>query len=341
MDGVTDAAFRALMDRVGSPDLLVTEFIPVEGIVRGAVKLLPAFVYHQTKTPTVAQIYGAEVEAYYKAAFIVAAFGFDGIDINMGCPAKNVSRRGAGAGLIQTPEVAQEIVRQTKQGVSDWADGRTMEAVGLPQKIIRAVHEYQQRLGIGQPERRLLPVTVKTRTGYDTPITRDWMNYLLEVNPVTIALHGRTLKQMYTGQADWEQIGIAAQTVREAGLGTRFLGNGDVQSYQDAHEKITTYGLDGVLIGRATFGNPWIFQPDMPADAVTPSMRIEVAMQHADLFEQLTPELNFLSLRKHMAWYCKGFPHATDLRTQLMQVTSADEIRRLLQPYTTMETTES
>lgn len=325
MDGVTDAAYRYIVDQYGKPDLLVTEFIPVEGITRGAVKLLLAFIHHQTTTPTVAQIYGVEVPAFYTAAMIVAELGFDGVDINMGCPAKNVSRRGAGAGLIQTPETAKEIVRQTQQGVADWAAGRSLEDAGVVPKMIAAIKQVRERSGASVVERRLIPVTVKTRTGYDHPVTRDWINHLAEVEPVTIGLHGRTLKQMYTGEADWEQIGIAAEALR--GSNIRIIGNGDISSLSQAHERIRAYGLDGVLIGRASFGNPWIFcQDELPGI----QDRFQAAIAHGEAFENLTPELNFLSLRKHMGWYCKGFANASSFRGQLMQVSTAQEIRQLL-----------
>ncbi|MFW5703961.1 MAG: tRNA dihydrouridine synthase [Patescibacteria group bacterium] len=377
MDGVTDAAYRYITDQKGHPDLLVTEFVPVEGIVRGAVSLLNAFIYHPSSTPTVAQIYGSEVAAFYGASLVVAALGFDGIDINMGCPAKKVSRRGAGAGLIQTPDVAKQIVRECQRAARDWADGQTLEKAGLPPKIIRAVHELNrqraarketvydlrdrghaalswsdgQNRHIGDPAqyRRHLPVTVKTRTGYDTPIASDWMKHLLEVEPVTIGLHGRTLKQMYTGEANWEEIAKAAAVVKQTE--TKFMGNGDVSSREDGLRKIEAYGLDGVLIGRATFGNPWIFQVEQhksstdseldpkqidgmsdnaPIDLPTTEERLETAIQHAEAFERLTPDLNFLSLRKHMAWYCKGFMHASEFRGQLMQVQTVAEVRRLI-----------
>ena len=341
MDGVTDAAYRYIADKYGHPHVLLSEFIPVEGITRGAVKLLSAFKYHKTETPNVAQIYGVEIPAYYKAAFIVAEMGFDGIDINMGCPAHNVSRRGAGAGLIRTPDIAKEIVRQTQKGVEDWAHGRRIEDVGIPPKIITWIRNYLVESGHGvdsqgnsvtpdtSPQearvpRRMLPVSVKTRIGYDTPVVKEWISHLLEVTPANISLHGRTLKQMYTGQADWEQIAIAAETVK--GSGTSLLGNGDVHSREDALEKVQKYGVDGVLIGRATFGNPWIFSGE-EVDAQT---KLRTALEHARIFEEMTPELNFLSLRKHMAWYCKGFDHAAEFRQKLMQLTSAAQLEELL-----------
>lgn len=341
MDGVTDAAYRCIADKYGKPDILLSEFIPVEGITRGAVKLLSAFKYHKTDTPNVAQIYGVEVPAFYKAAFIVAEMGFDGIDINMGCPAHNVSRRGAGAGLIRTPDIAKEIVRQTQKGVEDWANGRSIEEVGVPPKIIRWIREYLVAYGHGidadgnpvlpdtpvdqaRVPRRMVPVSVKTRIGFDVPVVREWISHLLEVEPANISLHGRTLKQMYTGLADWEQIAIAAQTVM--GTGTSLLGNGDVHSRDEALQKVQQYGVDGVLIGRASLGNPWIFS-GKEVDAKT---KLRTALEHAQTFETMTPELNFMSLRKHMAWYCRGFDHAAEFRQKLMMIKDSKELEVLL-----------
>jgi tRNA-dihydrouridine synthase len=160
--------------------------------------------------------------------------------------------------------------------------------------------------------------------GYDEIVTIDWMETLLETEPAAISLHGRTLKQMYTGQANWEEIGRAAQVVKPTG--TIFLGNGDVQSLADAHAKIQTYKTDGVLIGRATFGNPWLFQDKEP----TVQERFDAMLEHCQAFDRLTPELNFLSLRKHLGWYCKGFPHAVQIRTALMQTKNTQEVKEVL-----------
>lgn len=326
MDGVTDAAYRYIMDTHGHPSILMTEFIPVEGIAHGAVKLMSAFTYHKTDTPVIAQIYGVDIPSYYMSAFIVAEMGFSGLDINMGCPDKNVSKRGAGAGMIRQPQHGQNIICETKKAIADWAEGRKIEDVGLPNKIVRYVKDYVKARGI-TVKRRKIPVSVKTRIGVDKIVTEDWIKTLLEVEPANISLHGRTLKQLYSGQADWEEIGKAAALVRQTN--TSILGNGDITSLADAHEKINTYNLDGVLIGRATYGNPWIFA----GREATPIERLNIAIEHVQAFYDLTPELNFLSMRKHLAWYCKGIVNAAETRAKLMQVTSVDEVREILQPY--------
>ncbi len=325
MDGVTDAAFRSIVDHYGHPDILLTEFVTVEGITAGATKLLEGFVYHHTQTPTIAQIYGTDPDAFYKTAIIASELGFDGIDINMGCPDKSVTGRGAGAGLIRTPDLAKAIIKSVKQAVVDFSNGQTIEKAGVRPKVASAVRSMIETYNYSS-ERKVLPVSVKTRTGFDTPTTREWISHLLELEPVNITLHGRTLKQMYTGLADWEQIAIAAETAQ--GSNTYIMGNGDIKSLDEAREKIAMYHLHGVLIGRATFGNPWLFQGPVP-DYKT---RLIVALEHCKEFEKLLPEGNFLSLRKHMAWYCKGFDHSAEMRARLMTVKTAKEVEEIVMP---------
>lgn len=326
MDGVTDAPFRLMTAKYGKPDLHITEFTSVEGICYGNVKGLKAFIFDQMERPVAAQIFGANPESFYKVAFVVAELGFDGIDINMGCPARNVASKGSGAALIQTPQLAQEIVRMTRQGVQDWANGKTMEDAGLPEEIIKTVYEmYPQR-----PERRELPVSVKTRIGFNNNSVEEWVKYLLEEKPVNISIHGRTLKQMYTGEADWEAIASAAKIIRQTE--TTVLGNGDIESIKDGLERTKRYGVDGFMIGRASFGNPWIF--DRSHGEVQQVERFQVAIEHAALFEKTFGSDHFVPMRKHLAWYCKGFHNASEVRQKLMRATNAQEVQQILEQAT-------
>lgn len=330
MDGVTDAAFRYITDIHGEPDVLFTEFIPVEGIARKAVKILHSFVHHPTKTPTLAQIYGRELEAFYLSAFVAAELGFDGIDINMGCPDRAVTRRGAGAGLIKSPKHAVKIINTVKQAVQDWCAGKTMEEAHVPAEIIDHVTFLQEKHQT-KGDRIQIPVSVKTRIGYDKIVTEEWIKNLTDANPAAISLHGRTLEQMYTGKADWEEIGKAAEVAHAAKI--KLLGNGDVRSMPEAREKIEKFHLDGVLIGRATFGNPWLFQEIEPDT----HLRINTALEHAEAFEKLLPDGHFVSLRKHMAWYMKGFDHAAALRDKLMRMQNISDVREIISPYLLVE----
>ena len=346
MDGVTDAAFRFMIAKYGRPSVIFTEFTNVEALSYGAVKALAAFIYDQSERPIVAQIYGVTPEAFYKACFVACELGFDGIDINMGCPSKSVSGNGGGAALIKTPELASEIIRQCQQAVADWANGRTFTECDPHPHILQAINELKLKSGLN-PERRLLPISIKTRIGYDQIITEDWIKILLEHRPANISLHGRTLRQMYAGQANWEEIAKAARLVHSSGLDTTLLGNGDVKSLTDAREKITTYGVDGVLIGRATFGEPWIFQ------GISKSIdeKLQIAIEHCRKYEEIfcpdrlsadahptdtvddhhvPHEKIFAPMKKHLGWYCTGFPNAKELRMKLMACNSADEVNKVI-----------
>ncbi len=286
MDGVTDAAFRYITAKYGRPDIQFTEFTNVEGLARNAAVMLDDFLYSEIERPVVAQIYGSEPESFYKIAVIVCELGFDGIDINMGCPAKKVSRRGCGAALIRNPSLAREIIRQVKRGVLDWANGISVEDLGLKPRMAQKVRRMNEdRMGRGTASsfanlpspaiagyakagasadrcraptgRKNIPISIKTRIGYDSVVIEDWVKHLLEEAPVAISIHGRTLKQMYSGSADWEAIARAAEIIHQTP--TLVLGNGDLASLEDMAHKIKQSGVDGVLIGRGALGNPWIF----------------------------------------------------------------------------------
>lgn len=319
MDGVTDAPFRAITAKYGKPDVMITEFTSVEGIAAGATKTLSAFLYDEAERPVVAQLFGSTPEAFYKAAFVICELGFDGVDINMGCPAKSVAARGAGAALILTPEVAKEIVRQTRKGCEDWAAGKTMEKAGLHENIVEWVKQHRPQNVI----KKILPVSVKTRVGYDDIVIEEWVKHLLEVEPVNISIHGRTLKQMYSGKADWEAIARAADIIHQTE--TTVLGNGDVQTITSAHEHIQKYGVDGVLIGRGAFGNPWIFKNR--EGNVTE--RFEIAKEHSRIHQKIFGTY-FVPMRKHLSWYCRGFSGAVEVRQQLMKANSADDVENIL-----------
>ncbi len=327
MDGVTDAAFRFITAKYGKPDLTITEFTSVEGICAGALRPLQAFQYDDSERPVIAQIFGSTPECFYKAAFVITELGFDGIDINMGCPAKNVASRGSGASLILTPELAKDIIHQTQKAAKDWSEGIKIEEVGLPENIVEYVKTQQQNAPYNSGlTRKLLPVSVKTRIGYNSIVIEEWVKHLLETEPVNITFHGRTLKQMYSGLADWEAISRAAKIVHETE--TTILGNGDIASLPDAHERIKKFGLDGVLIGRASFGNPWLFNP--AKKETTLEEKFKVAVEHSVLYAKLFPTSPFIHMRKHLAWYCRGFENAAHIRQKLMMSNNAEEVKEIL-----------
>jgi tRNA-dihydrouridine synthase len=347
MDGITDAAFRSITARHGGPDVTFTEFIPVDRIVRGDDRSLIGFRYSEHERPVVAQVFGTDPEAFYRVAHVVCTLGFDGIDINMGCPSKNIAGRGAGAGLIRTPDLARAILRRTRDGISDWASGQPLDRTGLSSAVVEAVRHEKGRWhglreeGIGDSDRKVIPVSVKTRTGYDRNRVEEWMLQLLSESPAAISLHGRTLTQGYSGLADWEAIGRAAEIVRKSP--TLLLGNGDIRSAAMAVRRIRETGVHGVLLGRVTLGNPWIFglregirsaaRTGMlpPPDPFVPmEVQLSVALEHAALFDRIRGPRPFRPIRRFLAAYCRGFPGASQLRQQLIKVDTFADVESIV-----------
>lgn len=342
MDGVTDPAFRFIVASHGKPDVQVTEFINVDEVCHGGDAAWSQLDYHEIERPIVAQIYGADPDKFYQVAQVVCELGFDGIDINMGCPSKNVSARGCGAALIRNPPLAREIIRAVQAGVRDWASGHRLDAVGLRPRVVERVQALASgRTGDCAEPRRPIPVSVKTRLGYDAVVIEDWVSVLLEERPAAISIHGRTLAQMYRGQADWEAIGRAATLIRETS--TLALGNGDVESMADLVRKVRDTHVHGVLIGRGALGNPWIFRaktwakaqvngvvvseplPDVPLQE-----RFRVALEHARYFESLGGAPRFSAMRKHLGWYCTGFFKAAEVRSQMFRATNSRDVEQIL-----------
>ncbi len=329
MDGVTDHPYRHIQKKYGKPAVMYTEFASVEGICRGAAKLLKDFLYDETQRPIIGQIYGTTPKFFYQTAVLLCELGFDGVDINMGCPAKNVAHSGAGAALIKTPELAQEIVRQTQAGVKDWQHGKKItELPDITSEIVKIVQARHDELPTEFQQKRAVPVSVKTRVGYDIPVISEWIPTLLELQPACIALHGRTLRQQYSGLADWERIGEAAELAK--GSNTLVLGNGDVDSLETAQQRIAYYKLDGVLIGRASFGNPYIFREEMSASDAS---LFSIAVEHAKMFEetyQANDNYAFLPMRKNLGWYVRSIPNAKEVRAELFQTESSQEVQEIL-----------
>ncbi len=334
MDGVTDAPFRFIQKKYGEPAIIYTEFISVEGLCRGAEIFLKELIFNELERPIIGQIYGITPKYFRQTATLLCEVGFDGIDINMGCPAKNVAHSGAGAALINTPKLAQEIIEQTKAGIEDWVNGKsTADCDCFTSSIKKNVKQRHQRLPQKYQQRRSIPLSIKTRIGYDRSIIDDWIPTLLETQPAAIALHGRTLKQYYSGQANWENIAQAAELVHHTH--TLILGNGDVTSISQAHEFSSKYNVDGVLIGRAAWGNPFVFQTHQPDLSTTPS-NFQIALEHAIFYENLfknTPKYSFLPIRKHLGWYVKSIPHAKIVRQALCLSNSSQEVKEILEKH--------
>ncbi len=337
MDGVGDHAFRHIQKKYGAPMVIYTEFTAADRLEIGDHALLKDFFYDESQRPIIAQVFGHIPDLFRRMAVMLCQLGFDGIDINMGCPAPNIAQRGAGAGLIRTPELAQEIVRATRVGVRAWQEGaRLRDDRGAPPHLVAQVEAFEAKLPAAYRLPRAIPVSVKTRIGYDEPVVDEWIPRLLESEPDAIALHGRTLRQGYSGTADWEAIARAAELARQAGVPV--LGNGDARSLEDAHHRAADYGLGGVLIGRASYGNPFAFRPGDAAAVLAgdPYRLLRIAVEHAQLHAATIgrdrPQ-RFLGMRKHLGWYARNVPGASGLRRDLVRTSSAEEVEALVTAY--------
>ncbi len=329
MDGVTDHVFRTIVYRHGPPDVMFTEFVSVEGLSRRIPALFNDLKYQSHERPMIAQIYGYEPEAFKASVRIVAEHGFDGVDINMGCPAKSVVHSGGGAALIRECPHAKTIIKTC---------GQTLK-------------EIYEETG------KLLPLSVKTRLGYEKNMVKDWIAQLLECEELSnISLHGRTLKQGYSGEADWDAIAQAAELAK--GSGKTILGNGDIKNLADAAERIQKYKVNGVLLGRASYGNPWLFRekekfrqifpssslrapspsrgegykdaPPLPFEGEGRDEGVRVLLEHARLLWESKDPRQFIQIRKHCGWYIKGFNGAAELRAKLVRVSTFPELEEIL-----------
>ena len=352
MDGITDASFRYITAKHGGPDVTLTEFVNIQSAFYSPQTLLKDFSYSEIERPVAAQIYGKTPEFFYKVAHVVCELGFDGLDINMGCPAKNVAAGGCGAALIRTPDLACEIIRAAKQGVYDWFTGRTLADIELREDLIEQV-KVANRLRWGRDaleERGLIPVSLKTRLGYDRVIIEEWLRILLDEGLAAISLHGRTLQQGYKGAADWQAIARAVEIAK--GSGTLILGNGDVQGLPEALCRVRETRVDGVLIGRGAQGDPWLFRDkdrlklafgkggefDFDPTSVDLTERFRVIVEHSEHFERLCGRQRFMAMRKHLTWYCRNFRGAAEMRAKMTRANSAEDVRRCLADFVATQT---
>lgn len=299
MAQVTDAAFRQIIAQQGKPDVMWTEFVSCEGLCSaGREALLADFWFTDAERPIVAQIFGSNPETFYRTALLVRERGFDGIDINMGCPDKNVEKQGAGAALIKNPALAQKIITETMRGAGP------------------------------------LPVSVKTRLGYTAIDSENWIPRLLETGISALTIHGRTRKEMSLVPAHWDQIARVGELVRaydSTPTRTLVIGNGDVETRADAQEKARQYGVDGVMIGRGIFGNPWLFNRSRDISSISFAERLAVMREHTFLFEELfAGRKHFDIMKKHYKAYIHGFSGAKELRVELMGAHSASEVAAIL-----------
>jgi len=337
MDGITDEAYRLLQSEIAKPDLIFTEFVSAEGISHGGIKLYDTLLFSAKERPIIGQLFGKNPESFYKSAIILSELGFDGIDINMGCPAKTVTQNGSGAALIGKPDLAVEIIKATKKGIDDWfSDKVKITDLGLNQKSLAVIERNKKYSSIVETHATSLPkknasllkpqkptISVKTRLGISESIIESWSSILLAQDLNFLTIHGRTLKQGYAGSADWLEIKKVSKLAKNTK--TKIFGNGDIQSKSQGIEFCQKYGVNGVLIGRAACGNPWCFK-DYTA---TPKERFSAMFLHAQIFTEVFPHRRFDSLRKNFLFYASGLSNAKQLRSKLVRLNSIEDLLQL------------
>jgi tRNA-dihydrouridine synthase len=347
MDGVTDASFRFVTAKHGEPDVIFTEFVNVETVFFAPHTLIKDLTYDEIERPVVAQIYGHTPEMFYQVAHIVCELGFDGLDINMGCPAKKVAAKGSGAALIRTPALARAIIQAASRGICDWVAGQTLRDLKIDPEFIQIIKTCNRlRSGLETPARRcLIPLSVKTRVGYDRIVVEEWIQTLLAERPLAISLHGRTLKQGYKGDADWQAIARAVDIAKHSE--TLILGNGDLKNMNDVFHRVCETGVDGVLLGRSAQGDPWIFKGKnqvkqalrsldplfIHAAPISLTDRFGAILEHSNHFEKHWGIPRFVGMRKHLAWYCRSFPKAAELRAGMVRLHNVGEVVECLRNY--------
>lgn len=306
MEDVTDASFRIVCKKFGA-DMVYTEFIPSDGLIRDAAKAIAKMKTSDDEAPIAIQIYGNDPDAMVEAAKmadnadqIAGGHGCDIIDINFGCPVNKIAGRGAGSGMMREPD----------------------KMVMITERIVKDVSK---------------PVTVKTRLGWDesSKIIVPLAERLQDAGIAALTIHGRTRCQMYKGEADWTLIGQVKENPR---MHIPIIGNGDINSPQKAGEAFGKYGVDGIMVGRASFGHPWIFREIkhyLTTGEILPSMsvndRVALAKWHLSLSTGLKgPVTGVLEMRRHLSCYFKGLPDFKETRVKLVTAPTADEVMALL-----------
>lgn len=300
LEDITDSAFRKICKSHGA-DLVYTEFVSSEALIRSAEKSTKKMLFDDIERPLGIQIFGNNIEAMKMAAQLAAESNPEIIDINFGCPVRKVAMKGAGAALLKDIPLMLAITREIVKSVS-------------------------------------IPVTVKTRLGWDenSKIIVDVAEQLQDAGIQALTIHGRTRSQMYSGTADWTLIGAVKNNQR---MHIPIIGNGDIDSGENAEEKFNKYGVDAIMIGRAAIGNPWIFSEIKEylksKSKITPptlETRIDVCLNHLQMSIQKKGDIKgILEMRRHYAGYFKGIAGYKKVRMQLLTCKSFDEIKAILQ----------
>jgi tRNA-dihydrouridine synthase len=310
MEDVTDTVFRRIVQSAGSPDLMMTEFTSTDGLcTAGRPRVIGRLAFTPGEKPLLAQIWGNSPERYLRVASEIRSMGFDGLDINMGCPVRKVVARGSCGGLIRNPHLAAELIAAAKEGVGD------------------------------------LPVSVKTRIGISESRAEEWLGFLLSQGLAALTVHGRTVDQQSEGEADWGTVTLAVRLRNEAGLATRIVGNGDVRTAETFRRRVKITRADGIMIGRGVFENLFIFGAirggESPADysALAPAQKIGWFRRHIDLHEQTWGRAGrFDTLKKFAKTYLRAFEGAGRLVDSIMHTGTHAGAREVLDAWTPQRT---
>ena len=303
MADVTDPAFRRIIANKGAPDVFWTEFVSADGLyhTRELQKLPDSknplmldMVFDVSEHPIVLQIFSSNPDTIAYASRLAVERGFDGVDINMGCPDRSVEKQGAGAALMKDSVRARELIRAAKHAVGD-----------------------------------NIPVSVKTRIGYNKNELSTWLPEILAEEPALVTVHARTRKEMSAVPARWEHVREAVSIRDSLHSPTLILGNGDVLNVAEAHERVKETGADGVMIGRGIFGDPWLFSETTP----THNERMLTLAEHCRLFEDLCAHKSFAVMKKHFKAYVRDFDGAAELRATLMEANNATEVAHIIEEH--------
>ena len=296
MEDVTDTVLRRVIARYGKPSVFFTEFTNVEGMFsKGERFVNQRLQFTEEERPLVAQIWGSEPENFFRAAKKLIEMGFDGIDLNMGCPAQGPVHRGVCSGLIRNRPRAKEIIDATKEG-----------AAGI------------------------IPVSVKTRLGFRA-IDFEWIQFVLEQRPAVLTVHLRTVAEMSKVPAHWDQMETVVNMRNAMGSETLIIGNGDVKSLSEARQKVQESGADGVMVGRGIFTDPFLFAEHTTINDKTPEEKMQHLLDHMRLWQETWgTSKHFPTLRKFFKVYANGFPGAQELRMQLMEAQTPEETEQVV-----------
>lgn len=297
MEDVTDYAFREIVaTKLPRPDVFFTEFTSSDGITsKGYKNTVHRLKLGENQRSIVAQIWGTDAENMHQATKIVSDMGFDGVDINMGCPDKNVMKKGAGAAMCLDHTLAGEIVDAVKKASKG------------------------------------MPVSVKTRIGFNKIVTNEWISFLLEQKIDALTIHGRIAKQMSKGEPNWDEIHKSVEIKNRIAPDTIIIGNGDITGYKNTIEVHEKYKVDGVMIGRGIFHNPWVFNKSEDPMEHPKEDYLGLLVDHMRLYsETWGEEKNFHIMKKFFKMYVNNFKGAAKLRDKMMQANSAQEAEKII-----------